>query len=148
MTSNRTTLSKLGMRTNQDPTEKADRIILEKYQASFMSDTKWHKLLDGLCEILDVELFVNYKLIYSDEVFQTSFLSSDFKPFFIEPIFYKEVEWLEFPLSYTSYISENNHKAGKGDFLQDVEEIFRVATNLGKYEVLKSDQGLKVFGYK
>ena len=136
------------MRINQIPTEKIDSIISENYQASFMSDSKWQKLLDGLCDELDVEIFANYKLIHDDEEYQTSFLSSDFKPFFIEPIIYKEVEWIEFPKKYTNYISENNHKAGKGEFFQDVEEIFRVVTKLGKYEVLKSDIGLKVFGYK
>ncbi|WP_378187540.1 DUF6678 family protein [Aquimarina sp. W85] len=76
-----------------------NKIIDNKFSSSFMSDSKWDKLMESLTEKFD-EIFVNFKLVHSDEIKNTSFITTDFKPFFIEPILYKEVEWIQFPIEY------------------------------------------------
>jgi transcription termination factor NusB len=113
-----------------------------------MNDSKWEKLIDGVTGELDKEIFLNYKLIHNNEVFQTSFLNADLKPFFIEPTLYKEVEWVEFICEYKNYISENNKKAGKKLFTQDIEKIASTILKLGHFEIMKTEKTLKVYGYK
>lgn len=124
-----------------------ERIISEKFKASFMSDTKWEKLIDHTSEVFN-KVFVNYKLIYSEEIYSTSFYSSDFKPFFIEPTTYKEVEWIEFPAQYKDYVNRNNRKAGEKTYQQDIKLLAKEIAKLGQFETEISNTGIKVYGYR
>jgi len=64
---------------------KTNKLISEKFNASLMSDSKWEKLIGGVTDELN-EVFIYYKLIHAKGIYDSIFLSSDFKPFFIEPI--------------------------------------------------------------
>ncbi|TQV74096.1 hypothetical protein FLL45_14665 [Aliikangiella marina] len=112
-----------------------------------MSDTKWEKIIDRVTDVVG-EVFVNYKLIYSEEVYDSSLDSSDFKPFFIEPTLYKEVEWLEFPYSYCAPVNRNNLKAGTKTYDQDVAAIKDVLDMIGRFDLEQSQAGLKIYGYR
>lgn len=112
-----------------------------------MSNSKWEKLIDNITE-LQGEVFVNYKLIYSSEVYSSSFISSDYKPFFIEPTVYREVEWIEFPSVYEDYINRNNRKAGKKLYQQNIDAILQVLNSIGQFEIEFSKIGLKIYAYR
>ena len=112
-----------------------------------MSDTKWNKLIETLTDELD-HIYVNYKLIHSDEINRYMFITPDFSPFFIEPIFYKEIEWIEFPTEYEDWINENNRKAGKRLYQQNLKHISKQILNIGKFELETNNDSIRLYGYK
>ena len=127
---------------------KINKIISKNYSTSFMSNTKWEKLIDGLTDEIENGIYVKYKLIYGTEVYDNIFITSDFMPFFAEPTLYKEVEWIEIPKEYEDYVSRNNFKAGKTIYTQDLVLILSKINQIGLFEFEQSEDSLKVFGYK
>lgn len=132
---------------NELTIKQLDQVIKGRFQVSLMSDTKWEKLIDCVTDHLG-EVFLNYKLIHSSEVRSTSFYSPDCKPYFIEPILYREVEWVEFPVEYENYISSDNLKAGKKHYAQDIVLIEKVLSKIGAFELLRNNEGIKIYAYK
>ena len=128
--------------------EKIAKVISEKFTVSLMSDTKWKKLITGITSALEREVFLEYKLVHSDEISQASFVEPDFGPFFIEPIIYKEVQWIEFLSRYEDYVSEDNKKAGTKVYEQDIGNISKVINSIGQFEVEETDKGLRLYAYK
>jgi len=126
---------------------KLDKIIDGKYSASYMNNTKWNKLIQKLTDQLD-QIYVNYKLIHSDQVKGNMFITTDFEPFFIEPILYKEIEWIEIPKQYEDWKNENNRKAGKQLYSQNLELITEVISGLGQYEIETNGNSIRLYGYK
>jgi hypothetical protein len=124
-----------------------DRIIKEKFTSSFMNDSKWDQLIETLTDKLD-EIFINYKLIHDDKIYFTSFNSPDFRPFFIEPTFYKEVEWIEFPKTFkTEQNKRTTRKHFKGQN-QDIDTIEKIINQIGKFIIEKEDQSIKLYAYR
>ena len=76
-----------------------DSVISRNFTASYMNNAKWVKLMKAASAFYSHIATVNYKLVNSDEI-KTTFVEEyeeqvdDY--FFVEPIFYKEIEWLEF----------------------------------------------------
>jgi hypothetical protein len=126
---------------------KIDCIIIERFRVSLMSDTKWKKLIDSVTDAFG-HVFVNFKLIHSEEIYSTVFFTSDIRPFFREPTLYKEVEWVLFPAFYEDYVSQNNLKAGKRHYPQDIEGINMVIGEIGHFEIEKTNAGIKIYAYK
>ncbi|VAW71617.1 hypothetical protein MNBD_GAMMA12-84 [hydrothermal vent metagenome] len=125
-----------------------EQIIFKKFSASFMSDSKWEKMIDKLTDALDREVFITFKLVHDSKSYCYSFCHSDFKPFFAEPTVYKEVEWIEFPDKYEYYVSRDNRKAGTKIYDQNLEEISRALENIGKYELEYLDNSIKLYAYQ
>ena len=120
---------------------------LERFDASYMSNAKWEKLLTRLtCE--SDEIFFSYKLVYGEEIRQSSIDLPDDAPFFIEPIIYKEVEWIDFPSIYEDFVSHNNLKAGKKAYHQDIDRIEQIIHSLGQFLLERSDGSLKLYAYR
>lgn len=124
-----------------------NRILKEKYTASFMSNTKWIKVLTTLTNTCD-PIFLRYKLIYDDVITESVFDMVDATPYFIEPIMYKEVEWIEFPKEYENWVNGNNLKAGKKQIKQDLEKIKQELGRLGKFDLEFYDGNIRLYGYK
>lgn len=124
-----------------------DKKIQEKFTSSFMSDSKWNKLIEALTDELD-EIFVNYKLIHDNNVRFTSFVTPDFKPFFIEPTFYKEVEWIEFPKIFN--IEQNKRTTRKfiKEKMQDIDSIERIINSIGKFMIEREENSIKLYAYR
>ena len=120
---------------------------LERFDASYMSNTKWEKLWETLTDEMD-EVHFFYKLVYDDKVTQSVLDCPDFPPFFIEPIIYKEVEWIAFPATYIDFVSHNNLKAGKKEYHQDIDRIEQVIHSLGQFLLERSDGSLKLYAYR
>lgn len=124
-----------------------DKHINETFSSHYMNNTKWLKLFDTLSENLD-EFYLEYKLIYSAEIESTTFFVSDMPPFFIEPILYKEVEWIRFPLQYEQTINRRTTRSYTKEFSQDIGEIERIIKSIGEFELELGDSEIKLFGYK
>jgi hypothetical protein len=111
-----------------------------------MNNTKWHKLLEHLTNSLN-EVCIKYKLVYDDVIEDSIFDTPDFQPFFIEPITYKEVEWIEFPANYDNWINPNNLKAGKTTFKQDLAVIKTEIDKIGQSKLEQDENTIRLYGY-
>ena len=124
-----------------------DKIINEKFTVSLMSDSKWHKLIESLCETSNNGIHLYYKLVYSEEVYSSNFDFAD-TPFFSEPTLYREVEWIKIPSSYEALRNENNYKAGSSRFTQNLKAILTAINSVGVFEIAVTDEVLTIYAYK
>lgn len=124
-----------------------DKLIRENYSESYLNNTKWFKLIESLTEKMD-KVFIKYKLVYDDVIEDFIFSYSDAYPYFIEPILYKEVEWIEFPVHFESWVNENNLKAEKKTYNQDVIEIEKELNRIGKFKIEKFENCIRLYAYK
>ena len=129
------------------PFEKLDDYIRTHFKCSYMSNSKWKKLINQLGEEFPDGFVVVYKLIHGDELLTRCFQEAD-EQFFIEPILYKEVEWIEFPDVYQDWINPDNKKAGKATRTQDLSRINEIVNSSGTYECKHSDQSIRIYGYR
>lgn len=125
-----------------------NKIVENKFTHQYMNDSKWDKLIDQLTDYFESGLFLNFKLIHKEAVFNTYLYSNDDKPFFEEPIIYKELEWVEIPLEYEWYINKDNQKAGMTVYKNDLNNVFKKVSSIGLFEIEQSNMGLRIFGYK
>jgi len=129
------------------PFEKIDEHVRERYQCSFMSNTKWKKLLNSVSDCFPSGFALRYRLIHGSEVNEL-FLDEADDQFFAEPTHYKEVEWIEFPDEYEDWIDLNNQKAGRGAKLQDLQKIRDAIQSLGQFETDDVGSSVRVYGYR
>ena len=127
--------------------KQVDKIIQKKYSASFLNNTKWYKLINGLTYEFE-NIYINYKLIYDEKVEGYLFDNVDFEPFFLEPIRYKEVEWIEFPREYEYWSNPNNLKADKKIFTQDLISILDKIESIGLFQLEQEDKSIKIYAYR
>ncbi len=127
---------------------KLKKLIEREFNASYMSNTKWEKLIDGLSDIYQDHTFVYYKLVHEEAVRRIFIDSADYMPFFCEPIIYKEVEWIEFPAKYEALKNQNNRKAGMTSYTQDLEKLKTSLNQIGKYVLQESEEAIRLYGYK
>jgi len=123
-----------------------DEIVRSNYSGSYLNNTKWNKLIEGLTNEFD-EVFINFKLIYDDVIEGYLFDSADFEPFFLEPIKYKEVEWIEFSNQFEYWANINNLKAGKKIYKQDIKAIKSVIDKLGEFRIDEYENCIRLFAY-
>lgn len=129
------------------PFAKIDEYILDHYQASFMSDAKWIRLFTRLLEEFSSGLAIRYKLIHGDEIHETMFSDVDTQ-FFMEPIYYKEIEWVEFVSEFEDWANPENRKAGKVIRSQSVKGIADALPSIGRFEIEEGDRSIRIFGYR
>ncbi len=124
----------------------ADELVRKKYSGSYMNNTKWYKLIEALT-IEFGEVFVNFKLIYDDVIEGYLFDSVDVDPYFLEPIKYNEVEWISFPNEYEFWINQNNQKAGKKTYKQNIKAIKSKIDGIGIFRVDVFENRLRLYAY-
>lgn len=124
-----------------------DQIIQDRFNASFMSDSKWDRLLEKLTDAFPDGVRVRFKLIHSDAIGELHFLYPDHKPWFGEPTLYKEVEWIEFPSEYEDLANPNNRKQGTTTYYQDIVSIAKEIGNIGLFQTEMSENRLRLFAY-
>jgi hypothetical protein len=130
----------------KNKSKKIDKIIRRNYAGSYLNNTKWYKLMDGLTTEFD-EIYIKYKLVYDDITEGYLFNHVDFKPYFIEPIKYKEVEWIEIPLEYEYWRNRNNLKAGKTFFRQNLKAITTKINEIGEFKIEQFSDKTKLYAY-
>ncbi len=121
-------------------------IITNNYAGAYLNNTKWYKLIDGLTTEFD-EIYLEYKLVYDEVIEGYLFDMVDAKPYFLEPIKYKEVEWIAFPVAYEYWKHRNNLKAGKAFFDQDLEAIATKIDTIGKFKTEQFSDKIKLYAY-
>jgi len=123
-----------------------DKLVRKNYSGSYLNNTKWFKLIDTLTNEFD-EVFINYKLIYDDVIEGYLFDSADFEPYFLEPIKYKEVEWIEFPNEYEYWVNINNLKAGKKNYHQDFKAIKTKIESIAEFRIDEFENRIRLYAY-
>jgi len=129
------------------PYEKIDTHVREYYKGSFMSHTKWKKLLHVMVDNYPAGFALHYRLIHGDSIHEALLNDVD-DQFFIEPILYKEVEWIEFPDRFEDWRDPNNRKAGKITKKQNLTQIRNIIHTLGELESENLESSIRVYGYK
>lgn len=132
--------------------EKIDNLIKQSFSSSYMSNAKWRKcfqLLNDLAPNLQVIWkFVGSKndgarhSLPSNEALTDRYLSSRF---WLGPAYYKEIEWLEFPEIGKPHGKENIPGAF---FKQDVVCVITALNEIGKWNIIKTDLGFRLYGYQ
>ncbi len=123
-----------------------DEIIKNNYSGSYLNNTKWYKLIDELTKNFE-EIYINYKLVYDDIVEGYLFDSVDSEPYFLEPIKYKEIEWIEFKNEYSYLLNRDNKKAGKTIYKQDTRLIKSVIDKIGEFRVDIFSDKIRLYAY-
>lgn len=117
------------------------------FKASFMNNSKWEKLLDNLTEEFD-SIYIRYKLISEEKIKETIFDCIDSKPFFIEPVYYQEIQWIEIPKNSLLIQNKRITRQVITEFNQDLEKIENLINRIGLFEIEKGEESLKIYGYK
>lgn len=125
-----------------------NRLIAERFQTSFMNDSKWDRLIEKLTDAFADGIYARYKLIQEDAIFDVYWTEPDHKPFFNEPIIYREVEWIDFPDQYEYYVNQSNLKAGKRRYSQDVHAIETEIRKIGVFELQRLQNNIKLYAYR
>ncbi|PKH52450.1 hypothetical protein CXF68_17895 [Tenacibaculum sp. Bg11-29] len=126
---------------------KIDKIIQENNFSSFMNESKWEKLFENLIEEFD-SIIIRYKLIGLDKITEMEYDIVDFRPFFIEPVFYKEIEWIEFPQKMQIIINKRVSRQMVSELKQDVIKIEKTINKIGVFDMEKENGTLRLYGYK
>jgi len=133
-----------------------DKLISERFSASFMSNSKWVKLITTLVEnasivteclvkpIWDDEKLSRRLLIDGEKQYQHDFYDSAMEGMVSgKPIgwyAYKEIEWLEFP-------SNGTHSHQKATITQDIKLIRRIIERVGQFKIDFTDANLRLYAY-
>lgn len=90
--------------------EQVDTLIQDTYKVSLMSNAKWDKAMEAITDLYEDGVTINYKLIYSDEIFSTYMWTPDFKPFLRNPCFIKNWNGLKYLASTLDQFLETTSK--------------------------------------
>lgn len=123
-----------------------NKIITQKFTASFMNNTKWRKLIKTLTYEFD-DLFVHYKLITEDK-FREAFLFDDYQDWFLEPITFKEVEWICFPKEYEIIHNKRITRKIIKQYSQDLDAVETCINKVGHFMLYKTNSELTLYAYR
>ena len=123
-----------------------DRLIKQKFSASFMNNTKWRKLIEALTYEYE-DLYVFYKLVPEDKI-RNAYLYDDYYNWFLEPITFKEVEWISFPYEYE--ITQNKRVSRRiiKKYTQDIDLIENSINKVGQFMIDKTPTNLTLYAYR
>lgn len=125
-----------------------EKILSNQFKSSFMSNSKWYKLIEELTGSFD-KLIVHYKLIYDDTIYQRCLMNApDNFPFFQEPILYKEIEWIEFPLIYKDIQNKRTSRIYEKNEVQDINTVKSIIINLGAFMLETYEDKLRLYAYR
>ena len=116
------------------------------HDGGFSSTGITQKLIDKLTEQFD-QIYIHYKLIYDEVIEGYLFTEADFAPYFLEPITYREVEWIEIPSEYQFWVNRNNLKAGKKIYTQDPQAMLAAINKMGKFRIDEFENSIRLYGY-
>lgn len=131
--------------------QKIKKNISEKFTTSYMSNSKWVRLINKFVEQSEFIKKINFKTIYNDktgELFidETTSFNFDYWQTGFEGnnslggwILYKEIEFLEFP----KYFENNKFKG-----VQDIKKIIEIIESVGKFQLVEYSDKLKMLCYE
>ena len=135
-----------------DYERKTDKLIEKLFSASFCSNAKWRKCF-SLLEDIAADMQVVWKFVGSQnngvryglpsvESLEENMLSSRF---WYGPLFYKEIEWIEFPEVGKSYGKENIPAA---HYKQNIDTVLDALNKIGQWQIEKTDLGFRLYGHQ
>ena len=124
---------------------RTDTLIRERFASSFMSDAKWVRLLEALVDVRSLFEFCQVKLVWDESTrdmwipssssFGFAYYQSSMEGMIsgISRGFYRyqEVEWIELNAE-----------------TENAESIAFKLKNIGKFELERSQNGLKLYAYR
>jgi len=141
--------------------EKTDKII-SNFQHSFMSNTKWVKLIGFLVENADLIKSTRLKLVW--DIGTRDFLFDEYSQFEVDYYHnsveamvsgvprgfydYKEFEWLEVPKVCSVLKNPDNLKAGTVEFSHDLDKIYGHLVKVESFETIKCHDYLRIIAYR
>ncbi|WP_430815153.1 DUF6678 family protein [Carboxylicivirga sp. RSCT41] len=135
---------------------------IKKFDSSFMSNSKWskliHALIDNEIDIAEFEIkYVRTNHIYKELgfCFEESYENNFTKFGLLDggltsgPANFKEIEWIEFKDNLV-FCRRHNKKAELNykKRIQYVDIIVDILNSLGSFEYEKNNYRLKIYGYK
>lgn len=131
--------------------EYLDKLIKNKFTASYMSDAKWRKLFTEL-DVPDLMLNQCYwKFVDCEhEILGWFTKSEELMDKFVGdygsgPFAYKRIEWVEIPTVGKPYGYEN---VPFKHWQQNVTEAAEILNRTGKFEFDMTERGLRIYGFK
>jgi hypothetical protein len=112
-----------------------------------MNNSKWEKLLKNLIEEFD-SVFIRFKLVGREKIEETNFDMVDVSPYFMEPVLYKEIEWIEFPEKILIVKNKRVTRQVISEYNQDITEIETVIHKIGVFDLESDGETLRLYGYK
>ncbi|WP_397362421.1 DUF6678 family protein [Olleya sp. R77988] len=121
-------------------------------RTSFMSNTKWFKLFTKIEENkFDIQS-AYIKFLLEDRKYKFRFGGFDTTGFgdvsAIGPFKFKEIEWILIPEKHEIERWNRNEKLTSEIISQPLIEIKKIMTSLGHFEYDKTEDELKIYGYK
>ncbi|MCG7490383.1 hypothetical protein MHN79_12875 [Vibrio sp. Of14-4] len=131
---------------------KVDKLIAQSVVTPYMSNAKWRKCFRLLNEVAP-DIQVIWKFVGSqndgvrgslptNEAIGETYLSNRF---WFGPTYYKEIEWLDFPELGKPYGKE---KIPVAWFEQDVSSVVESLNKIGRWHIVKTDLGFRLYGYQ
>ncbi len=142
-------------------TDKKERQLtnrLSEFSARFMSNSKWTKVFHILSKNNDLIVKCNMKDVYDDllrqvhipsiENFHSEFYDKGFKDGRNQSYTFKEIQWLEFPSTWTIKREMRGQSLESHKFEQDILRIKALLQDIGQFEVELHADKLVLYGYK
>jgi hypothetical protein len=113
-----------------------------------MSDTKWRKLVSVLKGIPSIDYYF-LTSIRGNEMPGFGWLSGQAPRAFVDtfsfgPIYWREIEWLEFPAFVPRPVSGAILPGGHH---QDIEALRRALNAIGEFPIEETSRGLRIIGH-
>lgn len=135
----------------RDELQRVGRTVQARAHASFMSDTKWRKLLSELNKSEHQLEYCVIKFIDVSEEKMVYFPIALYPPrpwvdtFSFGPIPLRSIEWMLIPR--VAKCKRGNAHVPDGEIEQDIESIACSLKGIGKYQTQISDIGLFIIGH-
>lgn len=131
---------------------KIDKLIKQSFTSASMSNAAWRKCIKVLNEVAP-EMQVIWKFVGSkndgvrhslppNEAVEEKYLTSRF---WFGPLYYKEIEWLEFPEIGKPYGQE---KVPGAHFKQNVDAVVEALNSKGKWHMVQTELGVRLCAYQ
>jgi hypothetical protein len=132
--------------------KKIDKLITQSFSASFSSNAKWRKCFTLLNDVAsDMQVIWKFVGAQNDgvryglpsvESLEEGMLSSRF---WHGPMYYKEIEWIEFPKIGKPYGQENIPGA---HYKQDVDAVLDALNEIGQWQIETTELGFRLYGHQ
>jgi hypothetical protein len=132
--------------------KKIDKLISQSFSASFCSNAKWRKCFTLLNDVAaDMQVIWKFVGAQNDgvryglppvESLEDGMLSSRF---WHGPMFYKEIEWIEFPKTGKPYGQETIPAA---HYRQNIDAVLDALNKIGKWQVETTELGFRLYGHQ
>ena len=127
------------------------KIIKRKFSVSYMSNAKWRKVFIALDPLKLKQAY--WKFVDIEEEFRDIFVEEDdlMEKFIGDcglaggPFAYRRIEWVEVP---AIGINPQYENIPYMNFKQDIIKVENILKSLGKFEIEKTERGIRIYGHK